>query len=73
MKKISDVKVGDIVNGKTILWMDNPSELIHDILIKVGEFNEIMEYKDKCFNCGTTHVSPSKKYINIKFIRLSEL
>lgn len=66
-------KVGDVVNGKTILWMDKPSELIPDILIKIGEFHSMVEYKDKCFNCGTNHIKTTKKFINIKFIRLSEL
>lgn len=67
------MKVGDTINDKTILWMDNPSPLIPDMLIKVGEFDGIVEDKSKCTSCGTSHTTTSKKYKNIKLIRLSEL
>ncbi len=67
------MKIGDTINNKTILWMDNPSELIHDRLIKVGEFDKTTQYEDTCFNCGTKHSHTYKKYKNIKFIRESEL
>ena len=70
---MKDLKVGNTIGDKTILWMDEPSELIPDMLIKVGEFDSMVDFSEKCFNCGTNHTKTTKKFINIKFIRLSEL
>ena len=70
-KKI--INVGDTINGKTILWMDNPSPLIPDMLVKVGVFDGIIEDKNKCTSCGTIYTTANKKYTNIKLIRISEI
>lgn len=67
------MKIGDTINGKTILWLDNPSQLIPDRLIKVGELDGTAEYNERCYNCGTNHSKTTKKYKNIKFIRESQL
>jgi hypothetical protein len=66
------MKVGDTINGKTILWMDNPSDLIPDMLIKVGE--KVVEEMDEftyIYSPGFENQLTS--YKNVKFIRVSQL
>lgn len=58
--------VGETINDKTILWMDKPSPIIPDMLIKVGELDGTETNNEICQSCNTKHTKTTKKYKNVR-------